>query len=53
MLANAAPNWVLSICDGALFTGQERTRRQQQKFAGAWESTGQQAILWSAIMASA
>jgi hypothetical protein len=36
-----------------LFTGQERTRHQQQEFAGALESAGQQAILWSTIMAAA
>jgi hypothetical protein len=50
MLANAAPIWALSVCDGALFIGQERTWRQQQEFAGALESAGQQAILWSTIM---
>jgi hypothetical protein len=29
------------------------TRHQQQDFAGALESAGQQAILWSTIMALA
>jgi hypothetical protein len=50
MLANAAPSRVLSICDGAYLLRQERTWRQQQEFAGALESAGQQVILWSTIM---
>jgi hypothetical protein len=41
---------MLLICDGALFTGQQRTRRQQQEFAGALKSAGQQVILWSTII---